>query len=167
MYYIDCPYNEKEIVKEIGGRWDPHKKKWYFTNKNDVEKFKPWLSTEQYNDIVKTIDKRDKRRESILMNNIRLFAKEIVLERYKSGKTITEISREFNMINSTIENCLIFLMMNGDLNVRDFLSEEDEKLIEKVVKENYDGRLKRIKDLLENKFSYLQIRIVMRKLKLL
>ena len=42
-YYIECPFDDNEQVKKLGGRWDPKVKKWYYTNPEDKEKFKKWL----------------------------------------------------------------------------------------------------------------------------
>ncbi len=32
--YLDVPYKRKEEVKELGGKWDPLKKKWYIMSDN-------------------------------------------------------------------------------------------------------------------------------------
>ena len=28
-FYLDCPFNEKDMCKHIGGRWDMDTKQWY------------------------------------------------------------------------------------------------------------------------------------------
>ena len=42
-YYINCNYNERNKVKQLGALWDGKKKQWYFTNGNDAKKFAKWL----------------------------------------------------------------------------------------------------------------------------
>lgn len=42
-FYIDCNYDEKDIVKNLGASWDYEKRKWYFTNSEDKFKFEKWL----------------------------------------------------------------------------------------------------------------------------
>ena len=44
MIYLDCPFNEKEECKSLGGKWDPEKKKWYVPDGVDISKFKKWLT---------------------------------------------------------------------------------------------------------------------------
>jgi len=40
--YLDCPYREKEEVKELGARWDTEKRKWYVVPGDDVRPFHRW-----------------------------------------------------------------------------------------------------------------------------
>lgn len=41
--YLNVPYPEKDIARNLGARFDGYRKKWYFTNLNDTQKFKKWL----------------------------------------------------------------------------------------------------------------------------
>ncbi|MBQ5440405.1 MAG: hypothetical protein IIT49_06440 [Clostridia bacterium] len=41
-YYLNVPYANKEMAKALGARWDPDKKKWYYTNPKDKDKFSQW-----------------------------------------------------------------------------------------------------------------------------
>lgn len=41
--YLNVPYPEKDIARNLGARFDGYRKKWYFTNLNDTHKFKKWL----------------------------------------------------------------------------------------------------------------------------
>ena len=45
-YYIECKYIEHEQVRNLGAKWDRDKRKWYFTNINDSDKFSKWLPSE-------------------------------------------------------------------------------------------------------------------------
>ena len=41
--YLDCPYEEKDLCKGAGGRWDPDARKWYVPQGDDPNRFKRWL----------------------------------------------------------------------------------------------------------------------------
>uniref|UniRef100_A0A7S0MW01 DUF5710 domain-containing protein n=1 Tax=Pyramimonas obovata TaxID=1411642 RepID=A0A7S0MW01_9CHLO len=41
--YLDCPYVDKDIVKELGARWDATEKKWHIPPGLPVERFSEWL----------------------------------------------------------------------------------------------------------------------------
>ena len=43
MIYLDCPFNEKDECKELGGKWDPERKKWYIPDGTPSEKFEKWI----------------------------------------------------------------------------------------------------------------------------
>lgn len=42
-FYITCHYGDRHKVKKLGAKWDNLSKRWYYTNKEDREKFKEWL----------------------------------------------------------------------------------------------------------------------------
>lgn len=42
-YYINCNYNERNKVKQLGALWDGKKKQWYFINGKNAKKFAKWL----------------------------------------------------------------------------------------------------------------------------
>lgn len=41
--YLNVKYSEKDIVKGLGGRWDPNLKKWYVENHKDLQLFVDWF----------------------------------------------------------------------------------------------------------------------------
>jgi very-short-patch-repair endonuclease len=41
--YLNCPYSDKEECKNLGGKWDAFKKKWYVPAGRDVTAFSRWL----------------------------------------------------------------------------------------------------------------------------
>lgn len=43
MLYIDVPYAEKEMAKELGAKWDKVRKSWYVENLEDYYKFGYWI----------------------------------------------------------------------------------------------------------------------------
>jgi len=42
--YLDCPYEEKNRCKKLGGQWDAQKRQWYVSGNKDIEPFKEWLN---------------------------------------------------------------------------------------------------------------------------
>lgn len=43
MLYLTVPFEQKELAKQLGAKWDPKEKKWYVENQNDYVKFKEWV----------------------------------------------------------------------------------------------------------------------------
>ena len=41
-FYLDCPYDEKDMCKRIGALWDVDKRKWYVPDTLDPKAFKRW-----------------------------------------------------------------------------------------------------------------------------
>ena len=41
-FYLNCPFSEKDLVKCIGGKWDPDVRKWYVPSHLDPKGFKRW-----------------------------------------------------------------------------------------------------------------------------
>ena len=41
--YLQVPYKEKELAKELGARWDNVKKQWYIPLGNDYKAFSRWM----------------------------------------------------------------------------------------------------------------------------
>ena len=42
-FYLDTPYSEKELVKQLEARWDSEAKKWYVPEYKDRNLFKRWI----------------------------------------------------------------------------------------------------------------------------
>lgn len=43
MLYLTVPFEQKELAKQLGAKWDPKEKKWYVESQNDYVKFKEWV----------------------------------------------------------------------------------------------------------------------------
>lgn len=43
---LQCPYQDKDYVKNLGAKWDSDKKVWYIRNPISLEPFSKWLSEE-------------------------------------------------------------------------------------------------------------------------
>ncbi|XDZ71159.1 DUF5710 domain-containing protein [Alphaproteobacteria bacterium LSUCC0744] len=41
--YLNCPFNDKDECKSLGGKWDPNMKKWFVPYGVDTTPFKKWL----------------------------------------------------------------------------------------------------------------------------
>lgn len=84
---------------------------------------------------------------------------------YKQGKSIEEIAKERNLSPTTIENHLAdYAKLGFEINIRDFVSEEKEKLIIKIYKEIGIDKLKPIKEALPSEISYTEIKFALSRL---
>ena len=41
-FYLQCPYDDKDDCKSLGGYWDNDARKWYVPNDVDRNLFKQW-----------------------------------------------------------------------------------------------------------------------------
>ena len=41
-FYLECPFDEKDMCKSIGGRWDMDKRKWFVPSELDPDQFRRW-----------------------------------------------------------------------------------------------------------------------------
>ena len=46
--YLECPYHEKDVVKELGARWDTTERRWYVSSGTNLEPLKPWIKQRIY-----------------------------------------------------------------------------------------------------------------------
>ena len=46
--YLECPYHEKEQVKELGARWDNTQRRWYAPPGTNLEPLIPWMKERIY-----------------------------------------------------------------------------------------------------------------------
>lgn len=84
---------------------------------------------------------------------------------YKEGKNISEISKERGLSQITVENHLADCAKLGyEINYRDFVSEDNEKLIIKAYKEIGGDKLKPIKEALPPDITYTEIKFALCKL---
>lgn len=52
--YLECPFEDKEHCKDLGGKWDAKKSKWYVPSEKNVFSFSRWLPREpieEYSDL--------------------------------------------------------------------------------------------------------------------
>ena len=41
-FYLECPFDEKDMCKSIGGRWDNLERSWYVPAELDPDQFRRW-----------------------------------------------------------------------------------------------------------------------------
>ena len=46
--YLECPYHEKDLVKELGARWDTTQRRWYASPGINLEPLAPWMKERIY-----------------------------------------------------------------------------------------------------------------------
>ena len=46
--YLECPYHEKEQVKELGARWDNIQRRWFAPPGTDLRPLIPWIKERIY-----------------------------------------------------------------------------------------------------------------------
>lgn len=85
---------------------------------------------------------------------------------YKEGMALQDIAKERGLSLTTIENHLIKCLENNlDINYYDFMSEEEERLIQKAIEEAGTGFLKPIKELLPEEVTYTAIKLMIQRQK--
>jgi len=92
-------------------------------------------------------------------------SKKTSLEMYKSGKTIHEIAVERSMSSVTIEGHLVDFVATGEVNIKDFVTDEKYKLISDFYTENKAIDLSSAKKALGEAVSYTEIRFVLNSMK--
>ena len=46
--YLECPYHERQQVKELGARWDNTQRRWYAPPGTNLEPLIPWMKERLY-----------------------------------------------------------------------------------------------------------------------
>lgn len=86
---------------------------------------------------------------------------EITCQMYFDNKTIKEISEERNLTESTIEGHLFEGYQNGlKINLDNFIKEDNEQIILEAIKSSSTGKLREVKELLNENIRYTEIRAV-------
>ncbi len=44
---LNCPYEEKDLAKHLGARWDGARKTWYIENIEDITPFMRWIGDDK------------------------------------------------------------------------------------------------------------------------
>ena len=50
MIFLNCPFNEKDECKALGGKWDAERKKWYVPDGIDASSFQKWIESDKKED---------------------------------------------------------------------------------------------------------------------
>ena len=79
------------------------------------------------------------------------------LEMYLKGQKVSEIAKERNLANGTIETHLFSFIATGEVNVYDFITEDKLKLIVSLLKKDSTHSLSSARQVLGDDFSYTEI----------
>lgn len=83
---------------------------------------------------------------------------------YKEGVSLNDIAKTRGLSVTTVESHLAKSLENGlDVNLYDFMSAEDEAMIEKAIKAVGEDYLKPIKEILPDTITYTAIKLVLQK----
>lgn len=82
------------------------------------------------------------------------------LELYRQGNSIDNIASMRQLAVTTIENHLSYFITTGELNIREFVTEEKQERIQQAIDKYGSLSLKLLKDNLPPNFSYGEIRMV-------
>ncbi|RFM29730.1 helix-turn-helix domain-containing protein [Deminuibacter soli] len=88
-------------------------------------------------------------------------SKNISLQLFKSGKNIAEIAAARGMATSTIETHLTSFITSGEIQLHELLTEEKTAVLLDVVTKNSDKTLSELKELLDDSYTYANIRAAM------
>ncbi|WP_346881419.1 helix-turn-helix domain-containing protein [uncultured Algibacter sp.] len=116
------------------------------------------------NDIDTSVDKEifeDK--EKPKQTNVNA-SKKVSLELFKSGKTISEIAEERSLVSGTIFSHLVSYIDTGEVKPVDLMSIEHYEELKKVIPNKTFEGLSDLKQQLDDKFSYDELRLVVKEL---
>ncbi|MDN3666824.1 helix-turn-helix domain-containing protein [Algibacter miyuki] len=91
-------------------------------------------------------------------------SKKLSLELFKSGKTITEIAKERDLVASTIFSHLTSFIETGEVKVSDLMPEAHYKDLNKIIPKKTFENLSDLKQQLDEKYTYDEIRLVVKAL---
>ncbi len=82
------------------------------------------------------------------------------LNLFKSGKSIEEIAEERGFVASTIASHLVYFIPTGEIKITDIMPVNKYKKLKKIIQKiKFDG-LTELKNKLDNKFTYTELRLV-------
>ena len=88
------------------------------------------------------------------------------LNLFKSGKSIKEIAKERELVESTIEGHLIHFIPTGEIKITDIMPIKKYKELKKLIRKIKFEGLTDLKNKLEDKFAYTELRLVVLDLEL-
>jgi hypothetical protein len=102
-----------------------------------------------------------KAKSKVPANTEKKDTKELSLELYKAGKTITEIALERNLATGTVENHLSYFVGSGVLAISDFVSPDVQILIMSAINAHGSISSRTLKDNLPESVSFGDIKMVL------
>jgi len=104
--------------------------------------------------------KRQRKERKVEKADSKIPSAHISMQLYKEGKDIDAISKERSLAASTIEGHLTEFIKTGDVNVDAFADETTVKIISEYLTSNTDKKHSEIRTMLNNVYSFSQIRAV-------
>ena len=90
--------------------------------------------------------------------------KEVSLKLFKSGLSIFEIAKERGLVSTTIEGHLAYFIPTGEVKITDIIPEEKYAELKKIIKSKTFENLTDLKNQIDDKFTYSEIRLVAKEL---
>ncbi len=90
--------------------------------------------------------------------------KEISLKLFESGLSILEIAKERGFVSTTIEGHLAHFIPTGEVKITDIISAEKYAELKKIIKSKTFENLTELKNQIDDKFTYSEIRLVAKEL---
>jgi len=89
----------------------------------------------------------------------------MLLMRYHKAPSIENIAKERGLVFSTIENHLSSFIPTGEIKLDELMNEEKAAVLMKLVKSSKFDGLSDLKSQLGDKFSYVELRMVVEEMK--
>ena len=102
--------------------------------------------------------------ETLTVKSKKTDTKQASLELFQCGKTIEEIAKERGLVKTTIESHLVHFISTGEVKITDLMSEKKYKALKKVIKNTSFDSFSELKEKIDDKFTYSEIRLVTKEL---
>ncbi|MGK0253249.1 MAG: hypothetical protein ACI9OE_000711 [Mariniflexile sp.] len=87
-------------------------------------------------------------------------SKKVSLELFKSGMSVSEIAKERNFVETTIQGHLAHFIPTGEIKMTDLMSEEKYQELKTIMEKTTFVNVTDLKNKIDDKFSYYEIRLV-------
>src|SRR5690606_20021440 len=91
--------------------------------------------------------------------------KKLSLDMFKSGLSISEIAKERNFVETTIQGHLAHYIPTGEIKITDLMTQETYEELKTIVQQTTFDSLSDLKNKIDDKFTYNDIRLVANDLK--
>ena len=90
--------------------------------------------------------------------------KDVSLKLFKTGMSISEIAKERNFVETTIQGHLAYFVPTGEIKITDLMPEEKYVELKKIMKKATFDNLTDLKNKIDEKFTYNEMRLVAKEL---
>lgn len=157
--YINCKFNEKDEVKELGAKWDSDYKKWYFIGIENSNIFSKWKLTKN-KDYYKgnIVNNKDFNKlpdlNNLFYENIKEEYNKYYIKIRDNEVTILEFDKYCNHVEYTLEESWQLYIEWGNCSIQEYI--EDKKYYSKYRNRLiYLGQFKKIEECREYIKKYL------------